>query len=193
MEERKHTVKRIDFNSGKFDANGKTYYIDVSTPLAVGRFGNYEALVNHSTYGTDWYSINEAFKKIYNALTGNDGYGMNIMKACNDSANMALNMSANIVKRTEQKYHSALLLCTLFLNTSEEDIKRWDMPLAAEKIKDWEAEGLATEDFFSLAMSLIPGFRENYSEPWTQTLIDHAEVQEAARMEADEIKSSTMK
>jgi hypothetical protein len=187
-------VKRLDFNKNQFQANGKTYFIDGATPLTVGRFRKYEGLVNQSTFGSDFAGINETFKKIYNTLTGNDGQGMNALKAINDAANMALNMSANIVKRTEQKDHYALLLCTLFLNTSDEDLTGWDLALANDKIKDWEIEGIAMSDFFLLATNLVVGLKEIYQGPWLEALqkkITKDEYEEAERKETERILSKS--
>lgn len=175
-------VKELDFSKPTFEANGKTYTIEWS-PLSLGRFPHFEDLCNQATYGTDFVGVNEGFKKIFNTVTT----GSESLKALREVGDIALNFCGSIVKRTEQKHHYCLLLSTLFMNTVNEDRRRWDMALANEKIKDWEDEGIAANSFFLFAISIVPGLRQNLEGPWGQVLAQKAERDEAeAKMKAEE-------
>jgi hypothetical protein len=71
---------------------------------------------------------------------------------------MIVNLRDGIVDKIEDRSHPALLLCSLFIVTKDEDLTKWDKQDAEEKIKDWETEGIAMMDFFRLAANLVTGF-----------------------------------
>lgn len=175
-------VKELDFSKNSFEANGKTYTIEWN-PLSVGRFPHFEDLCNQATFGTDFIGVNEGFKKIFNTVTT----GSESLKALREVGDIALNFCGSIVKRTEQKSNYCLLLSTLFMNTTNEDRRRWDMALANEKIKDWEEEGIAANSFFLFVINIVPGLRLNLEGSWAQVLQENVDRDEViAKMKAEE-------
>jgi len=50
-----------------------------------------------------------------------------------------------------------LQICALFLNRADEDVKVWNEAVINEKIDDWLSAGVDYQDFFQLAVRLVPG------------------------------------
>lgn len=164
-----HPVKRLDMSQGYFDANGKRYYINLN--LSVSRYKSYEPITLQAAFNRDLNGILNSMTKIINSLSGQDGYGMNLLKAQTDSLNEAINLRSSILNFFEQSnQHPSLLICSLVCNVSGEDERKWSMALANEKIQDWEEEGIAMEDFFLLALNLVPTLKSIYQEPWVKAL-----------------------
>jgi 5'-3' exonuclease len=140
-------VKHISFNDSSFSANGKEYLIKPT--LTVKRFIEYEKLQNHFAFGK---TFEEIYKHLKTAIElGDKGKGI-------EAWSMIVNLRDGIVDKIEDRSHPALLLCSLFIVTKDEDLTKWDKQDAEEKIKDWETEGIAMMDFFRLAANLVTGF-----------------------------------
>lgn len=150
-------LKRIDFNKKEFQANDRTYYLQMDG-IAVGRFIHYERFVQHATFGTDFMSMFDTLKRIFTAATS----GVDVLKAIKDIGDLSYGQMTVIKERNDMQVNNTLLLCTLFINRAEENIADWDERIAKEKINDWIQEGINMQDFFLLAMSQIEGFREAY-------------------------------
>jgi hypothetical protein len=158
-------LKHIDFKEKEFEANGRKYYVQLDG-ISIGRFMHYETLVNKVTFGTDFMGMFETLKRIYVSATD----GMNVLKALKDIGDLSYNQMAVIKDHNESKFNQTILLCTLFLNRSDEDLTTWDERLASDKIEDWKAEGIDMNDFFLLALRQIEGFREAYWSPLLEAL-----------------------
>lgn len=144
-------TKRIDLESGHFDANGHRYR--VTSTLSVARFEEFERLQVHVGFGKD-------FKTMYDRLK--DAYDfMNKSKAA-DAAVIVHNIINGIAQNLEKRDHPILQLCALFLNREDEDVSVFDPDLSKQKVDDWRKEGYAVEDFFQLAFNLVDGFIDIY-------------------------------
>lgn len=156
----KPELKKLDPESNEFKANGVTYYKQLDG-ISVGRFMYYEQYVQQAVFGTDFLSMYNSLKRIYESLTkGND-----VLGGWQKAAQIAYNQMASVKERSEAKNNKLLYLCTLFINKVDEDISDWDIRLADAKIDDWKKEGIDMADFFLLAVKLIEGFKSAYQEP----------------------------
>lgn len=145
-------LKRIDFNKGSFEANGKTYFINKT--LNVERFRIFERLQAHIGFSVNFETLYGKLKEAYEAL--NKG-------KVADAAVKLDNVINAVWSRLEDKSIPALEMCTLFLVTEDEDLKSWDKELAKKKIDDWKRD-FAMDDFFQLAFNFVNGFIEAYNQ-----------------------------
>jgi predicted nucleotidyltransferase len=140
-------LKHIDFKDSSFTANGTEYFI--KNTLTVERFMHFEKLQVHVGFGKDFKAI---FKDLDMAITLADkGKGV-------EAWSIILNMRNGVAQKLEDRMHPALLLCTLFVITKDEDITQWDEELGKRKIDDWRKEPFDMNDFFRLAANLVTGF-----------------------------------
>lgn len=149
----KKEVKRLDFNKIEFEANGHKYYLE--SEITTERYKWYEKYSLELAYGLD-------FASVHNNLG-------NIIKIFNDGKDVEAkaglyNMYTSLKTRLEDRSDRALRLCTLFILREGENPAEYDLKLANEKIKDWEAEGYSMNDFFTLAFNLIPGLLKALEE-----------------------------
>ena len=146
-------VKRLPKNIKQFTANGKKYHI--SKALSVERwryFEDYQALVG---FGRSFQDIFEQVKKAYEALQH---------PKIADASVYLHNILMGVKEKLEERHDPGLMLCALFINREGEDETVYDEEVMKSKILDWQKEGYAMADFFSLAFNLVPFFTDNYKD-----------------------------
>ena len=135
-----------DFVS-EFQAAGKTYYIqDPKKGLPVARAMELEKMSVVIGYDASFENIAAWFirvKKKINSFFGNQN--PDVVGLMEEVVNMEKGL------RSGGEYPPALVMCTLFIYRPGEDLRTWSYEDAKEKIKDWLAEGLIFDDFFTLA------------------------------------------
>jgi hypothetical protein len=132
----------INKNTREFTANGKKYIL--KDRLSIARFKEYEKLVPHLTFGIGFDEMFAGLKKIYNHLNSSTPKPL-------DAGIIAHNLMSGIAEINDKKrIHPAL--------------KMADALLMADKISDWEKEGLDMMPFFELSLSTIQGFNERLIE-----------------------------
>jgi len=151
------TLKKINFNEGKFEANGRMYYIQADS-LSIERYIKYEEFAYNVALDQSLEQVANTFTKIYEACTTGDS----ALQALHKSATLAYNQLKSIKEFSEKREPAVLWFDTLFINRANEDLKDWDPNLAAEKIADWKAEGLDMHPFFLFATNAIRGFNQIY-------------------------------
>ena len=149
----KHELKRIPMNETTFKANGHEYFIEKE--LSLDRFIEFERLQNELGWGME-------FRHLFNKV--NDAYGKLNSGKFADSAVTLANLKDGIAANIERRTHPALMLCTLFINTHDEDRRYWTADLGNQKIKEWVEEGFAVQDFFHLAVNLVTDFIPIFQE-----------------------------
>jgi len=145
-------LKKLNPAETEFIANGKKYKIETS--LSIERFCEFQILEKEFGYSMD-------FKKLFNEL-------LDLRKLMNelkfvDSAVKLENLTKGIAM-LEKKEPTALKICTLFINTEEEDRSVITPDMMSEKINDWKIEGYDAQSFFSLALNTVNGFTDIYNE-----------------------------
>lgn len=143
-------LKRIDFEKGKFTANGKEYTIEGA--LSIERYAELQIIEKELAYGFTVKSLFDKIKTVWDLL--------NKMKF----AEMAVNLNDMMrgVAKVQEREPIILKICALFMNTADEDRRTITQDMIKEKITDWKAEGIAMQDFFQVASSSVHGFLEIY-------------------------------
>lgn len=145
-------TKHIDPTKASFMANGKEYFI--TSALSAGRYCEYQILEKEVGFSM---TFDKVFKEINEVCEL-----MNEAKFV-DCAVRLDNLRRGVAK-LEQKEPSVLKLCTLFINTADEDPATWDNDLMTRKIEDWKTEGIDIKDFFELALNSVNGFIDIYKK-----------------------------
>ncbi len=154
-------MKRIDFDKAFIEANGKKYKIHKE--LTIARYKVMEQLEVEFYYGFTMKDMFDRLKAAYKDLNTNK---------LADSAVKVYQVMEGIADRIDEREPVMLRLASLFLCVDGEDLSKWDDDLAKEKIADWEAEGYAINDFFTLVANLVPGFIKHYQETLEGTLME---------------------
>ncbi len=151
-------MKKLPFDKGEFTANGKTYKI--KNTLTISRHMEFEKLQSHYGFGLTFEGI---VKKINDAISLADkGRGV-------EAWSTVLNLRDGIASRLDERSHPALLLCSLFIVTENEDLTTWNEQEQRAKVEDWNKEGYDVNDFFVLASNLVSGFLPIYGEIFQST------------------------
>jgi hypothetical protein len=163
------TLKRIDFSSPTIPANGKVYKF--MNELSIARFKELDKLEVEFFYGFDMQQMFDKLKAAFEDL--------NKAKPADASVKIH-NLMKGIADKVDKRENVVLRICSLYLVTEDEDVTKWSEELAKQKINDWETEGYAMTDFFSLAATSLPGFLKSY-ESVTQDMSEEAATQSQKR------------
>lgn len=151
-------LKRLPWDKGEFEANGRIY--KVKNTLTVTRFNEFEKLQNHYGFGL---TFDQIVAKLNQSIDfANKGKGV-------EAWNIIFNLKEGIASRLEERSHPALLLCSLFIVTEDEDLTTWNEKEQKVKIDDWSKEGYDVNDFFVLASNLVTNFLPIYGEIFRST------------------------
>lgn len=143
-------LKRIDFNKGVFEANGKTYSIEGQ--MSIERYCEYQILEKELSYAT-------TFKGMYDKLVRLKDL-MNKLRFVD--AAVELSDLLRGVSKIEEREPTVLKMCALFMNTEDEDRTVFTQDLYVKKIADWKQEGIDMRDFFQAASNMVAGFLDVY-------------------------------
>lgn len=144
-------LKNIDFNEGKFEANGETYFLE--TKLTIGRYVEYVILEDEMKKGVstkEYFENLGKYKKLLDQLRFSD------LAVMNDKA-------IHTTRQLSNREPTVLKICSLFINTEKEDRTTWGNDMVVKKLADWKKAGIDMQDFFAVALILLPGFIENYN------------------------------
>lgn len=145
-------LKKIDFAEGKFEANGKTYFIEET--ISVARYKYYIMFQTEAGYGCTFTQMMENWEKVYELA--------NKMRFA-DVAVIANEMK-NAIGGFGTRKHPAIAICALFCNTENEDRKTISEQLLNEKLNDWEEAGIDVYSFFVLAGTLVNGLATAWND-----------------------------
>jgi hypothetical protein len=143
-------LKRIDFQKGTFQANGKNYIIEGS--LTIERYAELQILEKEMAYGLSVKGMYEKLQKLYTDV--------NKMKFADVA--VAINDLMRGVAKLQEREPVVLKICALFINVEDEDRKEFSTDMINRKIADWKQEGIDMRDFFMVASNSVNGFLEIY-------------------------------
>jgi hypothetical protein len=158
-------LKSIDFESGQFDANGKTYYLE--SKLTVARYCEFMILQRELQMGM-------SIEEIYTGMIDQRKL-LNQMRFVDASVHCDKFVTHCI--KLKEKEPTVMKICTLFINTEDEDRAVWNNDLVVRKLADWKKEGINVSDFFEVALTLVPTFIEHYNR-FTRSIIEQMGVAE---------------
>lgn len=144
-------LKELDPNEREFVANGKTYFIE--SELSIARFHQYQILEKEAGFSLSFKSMVETLKDAY--------LDLNQMRAAD--ASVKLNNLLNGITKIDEKEHVLLKICTLFMNTEDEDRGEINDDMISTKIADWKNE-YNVNGFFTLALNTVNGYFKIYAE-----------------------------
>lgn len=150
--ENQNSPKRIDLTKPSFIANGTEYF--VQSILSISRFCEFQILEKE-------LSFSMSFQNVFNEINEATEL-MNEVRFVEVAVKLD-NLRRGIAK-LEEKEPTALKICTLFINTKDEDLATWNNDLMTKKIEDWKAEGIAIQDFFQFALNTVNGFIDTYKK-----------------------------
>ena len=139
-------LKRINMETGKFTANGVDYA--VNQYLSIERYCEFQILEKELGYG---FSFAEIYKNL-------DHVEQLLNKTQFVPAAVMINNIKQGVVKVQEREPVMLKMCTLFINYEGEDIRTFTNDMIDKKITDWKAEGIAMNDFFTVALNSINGF-----------------------------------
>lgn len=142
-------LKKLDPTKRSFIANGKEYFIESN--LSIARFHDYQILDKEAGFSMTFGNVFEALVEVRKL--------MNSIKFVDASVKLE-NLMTGMAK-LEEKEHTLLKMCALYINTKEEDRGEITADQMSEKINDWKNE-YEIEGFFSLALNSVSGYLENY-------------------------------
>lgn len=143
-------LKNIDNNAKSFEANGKTYIVEIGK-LSIERYIIFQKLEVELPYNGGFAGVMKSHKKVKEHLNKIELY----------DAIVELDNIDNCLKKADKdKRVPAIDICSLFLNTKDEDRRYMSNELLAEKQEDFEKEGIPSDFFLHLASELIIGYRQ---------------------------------
>ena len=151
--------KRLPLQPKSFMANGNEYTI-VDT-MSIERWKYLEDFQELLAWGVGFDELFKQLKKIYTLLDENKQ---------NEPRIIIHNLLHGVKNKLENRYHPALMLCTLFIVRKDEDQTVYDEMFMNEKVNDWKLEGYEINDFFQLAWTLVPGFIKHYQDDLADSL-----------------------
>lgn len=133
-----------------FEAGGVKYFI--TDNISVGRYQAYQKMEMELGFTLSFNRIVDNLLTAYNALN----------ERRDADAAVALKQLLEGVTLIKEKKPIALYVATLFINTSEEDLAKWDLPMAETKIDHWK--DIDSNFFLGKALSFVRQFPEKYNE-----------------------------
>lgn len=146
-------LKEIDPKTTSFTANGKEYIVE--SKLSIERFIAFQKLEVEFAYNTGFGGVMRSLNKGIDLLNKQQWV----------EAAVELSNTRDIMKKsTESKRQPAIDLCSLFINTKDEDRRFITDQMLSDKQNDFELEGIPMDFFLHLAANLVIGYREHLNQ-----------------------------
>ena len=142
-------LKRLEYSKHENIANETKYYI--GSQLSVERFHEYQILELEVKTGMNIRDVGVKMAEIWQMFNKN--------QIANGLVEYYKLMEG--VELIERREAALFRIATLYINTEGEDVGTIDEDVISRKIADW-AEYDAN-DFFTLALSSVNGFMDNYN------------------------------
>lgn len=146
-------LKDIKVDSPSFTANGKEYFIE--SKLSIERFIAFQKLEVELAYGGGFTGVMKSLNKAIDFMNKTQWV---------DAAVELTNTRESIIKQDKTKRVPAVDICSLFLNTKDENRKIITDEMLIEKQKDFEIEGIPIDFFLHLAKNLVVGLKEHLKD-----------------------------
>lgn len=144
-------LKKLNPEARSFEAGGKEYFIE--TQLSISRFHQYQIYEKEAGFGMSFKDMFSNLIKMREEL--------NKVKFV-DCA-VRLDNLINGMAKLEEKEHTLLKMCALFMNTKDEDRGDINDDMITAKIDNWKNE-YEVNGFFTLALNTVNGFFTIYKE-----------------------------
>lgn len=173
-------AKRINVEKGVFESCGVFYFISLE-PLGYVRLKRFAEILPSIVYGRNY---TEFAHMVHNLRMKMISGGDDFKKTFFDVATELTNWDQYLLDNSGQFYDNVIddvyRMCALFCVTKEEDMTTLNDVDVELKIKNWKTD-MAAPDFFLLAISRYPGYKELLATLW-----DEKKAKEKAKeMEVD--------
>lgn len=146
-------LKEANIENNSFTANGKVYFLE--SKLSIERFIAYQKLEIELAYPGGFAGVLRSLKKGIEHLNK-----MDLVNAAVELSN-----TMDVVRKSDKdKRVAAVDICSLFLNTKDEDRRVITDEMLLIKQEDFEKEGIPIDFFLRLASELIAGYRQHLSQ-----------------------------
>lgn len=165
--------KKINFKDGILKTDTHTYRI--ASTLSVDKYQEFLLLQNQVGFGITFELLFNKLKEIYDAANKMDFVRI---------AAITYNTMDGIKSGVEMRVDPVLRLCALFLIREDEDQTVYNEELNKEKIADWTQSGIDFQDFFALAVRVVPGLLNALNEISEITLTAEKKLQQLKKTSA---------
>lgn len=145
-------LKQLDLKQPSFTANGKEYFIEAG--MSIERYCEFQILEKELGYNMSFDKMYENLKGLYKMLNKTEFANSVVL----------VNQMLTGVSKIRENEPTVLKMCALFINEKEEDRTIFNQDIYTRKIEDWKREGIAMNDFFALALNLVPGLSAHYKQ-----------------------------
>ena len=159
--------KGIGKDQKQFTANGTNYKIlTAEQGITAVRYFEYEKLKVQYCIDASFESIHAAIKEsndiLNKVILGQNTGGKSVVHVITTLQQVA-EKCANTAQITAGRLMYMMLICTLFIVVDGEDLTKWSLTDAENKINDWQAEGLGFEPFFVLGLDFFKQLNEIFT------------------------------
>lgn len=162
-------LKKIDFESGRFESCGVQYTIDVGG-MCYDRMVKFLEWMPYVAIGMNGMDLMLFIKQCFDKLTSG---GEDFKKSFFEVSQMMFNMIQTADKSTEEEHllknlDYYLKFCALFVVTDDEDMTVFNAKHNERKIENWKKD-MDMVDFFFLAKKRVPFLQATLKEIYEQT------------------------
>lgn len=144
-------LKEIDHKTVQsIEANGTTYYLE--SKISIKRFEVFQMLEVDFGYPGGFAGVYKSLNKSIELLNKQQWV---------DAAVELCNIRDVMKKSDDNRRQPAVDMCSLFLNTKDEDRTTITNEMLAKKQEDFEKAGIPMDFFLHLAAKLTIGYRES--------------------------------
>lgn len=144
-------LKQLDTTARSFTAGGVEYFIE--TKLSISRFHQYQIYEKEAGFGLTFKDMFQNLLKVREDLN----------KVRFVDCAVRVDNLINGMAKMEEKEHTLLKMCALFMNTKDEDRGEINDDMITAKIEAWQNE-YEVNGFFTLALNTVNGFFTIYKE-----------------------------
>ena len=144
-------LKKLDTTARSFVAGGVEYFIE--TQLSISRFHQYQIYEKEAGFGLTFKDMFQNLLKVREDLN----------KVRFVDCAVRVDNLINGMAKMEEKEHTLLKMCALFMNTKDEDRGEINDDMITAKIEAWQNE-YEVNGFFTLALNTVNGFFTIYKE-----------------------------
>lgn len=151
-------LKNLREGISKFTANEREYFVEPH--LSAERYMKLQEFQMELGHGINLKKVIEQLQELKSMMNKAE-----FVK----SAVLIHNLESGLISVNNKEQLPVLKLCTLFINTKDEDRRKFDEKEMERKIEDWKEEGISIDSFFLLANGICHGLLKNSSDSFLKS------------------------
>lgn len=145
-------LPKYELVNGQLTVGGVVYFMEAD--ISIERFNAYQRWETEAAFGLTYKQMMGNWRKVWDALQEGNRNG--------EISVIAYNTMQGITRQDENDV-ACLKLCSVFLNTKDEDRTGLDLVVVDRKIQHWRESGVPIQFFIQLSAILISGFIADYN------------------------------